>query len=231
MKINVDNPAEEVRIEIVPLIDVIFCILTFFLLAALQLTRQQAISVDLPKVATGTPQMREMLMVSLDDFGQIYVEQQVMPSQEQLVQSLKNYRATNPNGLIVLYASRTASYNDVMQVLDLLRESGGDRVSLATLQGPSPGNNTNPNPTLPPGANIPGIAPYTGTTPNPTIPTNPQFPAPTNPNLGLPTQPGIQPGLPGGTQPGTLTPGATQPGSPPSGVPAAPGTNPGNPAP
>ncbi|MCZ0902458.1 biopolymer transporter ExbD, partial [Microcoleus sp. HI-ES] len=36
MKINLDTPAEEARIELVPLIDVIFCILTFFLLAALQ---------------------------------------------------------------------------------------------------------------------------------------------------------------------------------------------------
>ncbi|MEW6499728.1 MAG: biopolymer transporter ExbD, partial [Cyanobacteriota bacterium] len=38
MKVNLDTPSEEARIEIVPLIDVIFCILTFFLLAGLQLT-------------------------------------------------------------------------------------------------------------------------------------------------------------------------------------------------
>jgi hypothetical protein len=36
MKIHLDSPPEEVQIQIIPLIDVIFCILTFFILAALQ---------------------------------------------------------------------------------------------------------------------------------------------------------------------------------------------------
>lgn len=51
MKVNLHTPVEEVQIQIIPLIDVVFCILTFFLLAALQFTRQQAISVDLPKAS------------------------------------------------------------------------------------------------------------------------------------------------------------------------------------
>ena len=49
MKINQYSPVEDVEIQIIPLIDVVFCILTFFLLAALQFTRQQAINIDLPK--------------------------------------------------------------------------------------------------------------------------------------------------------------------------------------
>ncbi|MDJ0730896.1 MAG: biopolymer transporter ExbD, partial [Crocosphaera sp.] len=69
---------QEVRIEILPMIDVIFCILTFFILGAVGLSRQQAISLNLPKAASGTPQMREMLVVSLDDFGQVYVEKQLV---------------------------------------------------------------------------------------------------------------------------------------------------------
>jgi len=59
------------------LIDVIFCILTFFILGAVGLSRQQAISLDLPKASTATTPMREMLVVSLDDFGQLYVEKQM----------------------------------------------------------------------------------------------------------------------------------------------------------
>ncbi|MGC8712746.1 MAG: ExbD/TolR family protein, partial [Leptodesmis sp.] len=74
MKINMDTPADDAQIQIIPLIDVIFCILTFFILAALQLTRQQAINIDLPRATTGTPlpganlgniQFREMLVVTI----------------------------------------------------------------------------------------------------------------------------------------------------------------------
>lgn len=135
MKINYDAPTEEARIELIPLIDVIFCILTFFLLAALQLTRQQAVNVDLPTAETGTVQMQEMkLFVSVDQLGQTYVDKQPV-SREQLYQLLLAYKKARPEGLIVLSASKMASYNDVMQVLDLLRLAGGDRVALPTLPG------------------------------------------------------------------------------------------------
>lgn len=137
MKINLQSPIEEVQIQIVPLIDVIFCILTFFLLAALQFTRQQAITVDLPKANTGTPpQVRQNLIVTLDSIGQLYVEQQSVEI-AQLSQLLLTYRQMNPNGMMVLNASRTSSYNDVVEVLDRMRKVGGERVALATLPASS----------------------------------------------------------------------------------------------
>ncbi|MCC3415853.1 MAG: biopolymer transporter ExbD [Microcoleus sp. PH2017_29_MFU_D_A] len=147
MKIHLDTPAEEARIELVPLIDVIFCILTFFLVAALQLTRQQAINVDLPKAKTGQTQMREMLIVSIDDFGQTYIDQ-LPVNYQQLDRVLKSFHSTNPAGLTVLYAPQNAKYAKVVEVLDKLREVGGDRVALATLPSSAPSAQPN-NPSLP----------------------------------------------------------------------------------
>jgi biopolymer transport protein ExbD len=133
LKLWQDNSSqEEVRLEILPLIDVIFCILTFFILAAVTFSRQQAINVDLPSASTGQPQVNEMLVVGLDQNGQIYLEQQIVTN-EQLVQALKNYYLINPRGLVVLHASRETRYNEVIELLDLLRTFGGDRVALATL--------------------------------------------------------------------------------------------------
>jgi biopolymer transport protein ExbD len=132
MKLNLGSPAEEARIEIIPLIDVIFCILTFFILAAVGLTRQSGINVDLPRASTGSSQMREMLIVSLDPIGQLYVDRNPVTEQE-LIRELLNYQIDSPEGLVVLYASRSASYNEVVELLDLLRSTGSDRVALATL--------------------------------------------------------------------------------------------------
>lgn len=136
MKVNLHSPIEEVQVQIIPLIDVIFCILTFFLLAALQFTRQQAINVDLPRAGTGSPPQlqQQRLIVTLDAGGQIFVEKQPVQS-EQLTETLRAYFQINPDGTLVLNASRSASYDQVVQVLDKLREVGGDRVSLATLAG------------------------------------------------------------------------------------------------
>jgi biopolymer transport protein ExbD len=206
--------SEDVRIDLVPLIDVIFCILTFFILGAVGLSRQQAISLDLPKASTGTPQMREMLVVTLDDLSQLYVEKQPV-TRNQLLDSVKNYHQYNPNGLMVLHASRNVSYNDVVQVLDILRQVGGDRVALATLPG-SAQSVTSPNLFDPNSPNfgapnnfgtpsgVPGNYgttlptdpnnPFSSTTPNSTIPGVPNSTMPAMPNStnrGLPNASGM----------------------------------------
>lgn len=177
MKINLHSPIEEVQVQIIPLIDVIFCILTFFLLAALQFTRQQAINVDLPRAVTGTtPQIRDTLIVTIDSVGQIYVEQEPV-TQGQMYQKLQAYRSTNPSGMMVLNASRTSSYNDVVQVLDRMREVGGDRVALATIPGntdQSAGSNPVPVPNLP--TSIPDPLAI------PSAPIQPPLPGQGNPN-------------------------------------------------
>jgi biopolymer transport protein ExbD len=199
MKIHLDSPEEEARIELIPLIDVIFCILTFFLLAALQLTRQQAISVDLPKASTGQPQMREMMVVSIDTFGQIYIDQ-IPVTPPQLDQVLQKYQTRNPGGLMVLYAPKDAKYNDVVQILDRMRLVGGDRVALATLpSGAAPPSPTatpgNPGFNAPPTSN-PGSGNLFPRAVPPTAPSTPnlyQIPSPQGQN------PNFAPQAPGGT--------------------------------
>lgn len=135
MKVDLDNRQSDVQIEILPMIDVIFCILTFFILAAVGLTRQQAINLDLPSVNNSTPvqgNSRDRLYVSVDSAGQVYVDKSPVPL-GLLYDVLIQHSQIAPNGTIVLYASRSARYEDVVKVLDLLRSVGGDRVALATL--------------------------------------------------------------------------------------------------
>lgn len=199
MKIHDDLPSEDVQIQILPLIDVIFCILTFFILAALQFTRQQAINVELPRASTGTSlsvpglgdnRFREMLVVTIAPTGQLYLDQRPV-DRNQLYQELQTYVNRNPRGMLVLNASPSVFYNDVIQVVDLMRSVGGDRVALATLPAASPGTggipsspgasplpsptatfdpfapfNGSPSPGSVPGATINPLAP----TPQPTTP-------------------------------------------------------------
>ncbi|MBE9222052.1 biopolymer transporter ExbD [Cyanobacterium stanieri LEGE 03274] len=158
------NNQQEVRIEIVPMIDVIFCILTFFILAAVGFSRQQAINLNLPRATTGTAQMREMLVVSLDNQGQLYLEKQPV-SQVQLYSAIKNYNTINPSGLMVLHASEDVRYSQVVEVLDMLKEVGGDRVALATLAGNSQIPVESQTPT-------PGVNPYLNPEGNNALPDN-----------------------------------------------------------
>ena len=138
--------------------------------------RQQAISVDIPNASTGVPAARELLMVSLNDAGQVFLEQQPMLIPGQLVEAVKIYRQARPNSSIVLYASKQVNYSKVVEVLDTLRGVAGDRVALATLPtnavAPNPPILTNPGygyPAIPynPYQTAPGYNPYQGANPAP----------------------------------------------------------------
>lgn len=222
LRLRIETQTEDVRIELIPLIDVIFCILTFFLLSAVGLSRQQAINVDIavPKASTGTPQGRQILVVSLNELGQIYVDKQPVTTDTEFRQKLRDYRQKNPEGLMALYASANASYNQVVQVLDLLRQEGGERVALATIPGKA-NQGSSFSPAAPPATGVPSYTPYPGegslgtypyAVPNPANPVNPAQPqVPINPGQPLPGVPGASPGSP-----------------PP--LPGQSGVNPGNPA-
>ena len=206
MKVDLlDTPSQDVRLELIPLIDVIFCILTFFILAAVGLTRQQAISLDLPSAQTGqalpgqVAQGADRLYVSVDGLGQAYLDQQPV-TLDLLYDVLLQFNQVNPNGLMVLYASRDARYEDVVAVLDLLRSVGGNRVALATLPTDAnlaPGDQTTPQgfpegspgglpegfpEDFPSGSDPqPGVDPFAPTAPFPSQPTAPLEPAPAKP--------------------------------------------------
>lgn len=190
MKINLQTPVEDVQIQIIPLIDVVFCILTFFLLAALQFTRQEEISINLPKSTTSTPSItnganakkvsataqRQILTLTIDAIGQTYVENDSV-KREQLKETFKSHLQQTPNAILALKVSQTATYNDVISMIDLWRQVGGDRISFVTTPSLSNQPTTSPLPTS-------GSAPGTPSLPN----TSPIYPQ-TNPNFNLPTIP------------------------------------------
>ena len=174
-----DSQQSGANIEILPLIDVIFCILIFFILAAVNFSRQQAISLDLPQAKTGTPQLQNILIVTIDDLGQLYVDKTLV-SRADLSWEIKKFRQANPDGLMTLYAAKNSTYREVVEVLDILREVGGDRVALATLPegsqpvqvAPTPGV----NPALPGAGALPGLPDTINPFSNPPNPPSPPLP-------------------------------------------------------
>ncbi|MDG2615625.1 biopolymer transporter ExbD [Thermoleptolyngbya sichuanensis XZ-Cy5] len=223
MKIlNPGSQQDDVRIELIPLIDVIFCILTFFILAAVSLTRQFAINTDLPRASTGVAQMRQTKIVTIDPVGTLYWDEDPV-DESRLVQLVQQFQQESPDGTIVLNAPPYASYDSVVRVLDLLRAVGGDRVALAvtpSTQEPTdqfaPGQPGFSTPGGAPGLNNPGLG-------NPGTPLDP-FGLPTVPGdpLGTPAAPlprsnGDSPAQPGGAGAGQTTP--RTPTLPPAGQP------------
>jgi biopolymer transport protein ExbD len=217
MKVNLESSSDDAQIQIVPLIDVIFCILTFFILAALQLTRQQGIGLELPNSQTSTVFMQDTLVISIDSNGQTFLTnqgQRQLIDRSQLFQVAQAYHQQNRDGLLVIEASQTAFYNDVVQVLDIMRQVAPDRVALSTASNNQPGQQQQQPGQLP----LPGTSPQltpAPLVPNPSAPTNtlpttpgaPVQPAPSNLTPQQPTAPGTTVTPNPGVAPQPVTPG------------------------
>ncbi|MBE9159272.1 biopolymer transporter ExbD [Nodosilinea sp. LEGE 06152] len=124
------------EVNLVPMMDVLMTVLTFFIIISMSLTGQQLLNVRLPQsVAEGgteEPQIVQVdaLVVGLDKDGNMLLDNETITF-TQLSQRVRTYFAQNPNGKLVLKADRELSYSQVSGLLTDLRAIGGNRVSLA----------------------------------------------------------------------------------------------------
>lgn len=121
------------EVNLVPMMDVIMTILTFFIIVAMTLTDQQrTLNVTLPN-ANGNPSSTkapESLIVGLNPQGQTAIGEKVV-SDIELAQQIQSYLTRNPQGSVLLKADRTVSYQQLATVLGTMQKIGGERVSLA----------------------------------------------------------------------------------------------------
>jgi biopolymer transport protein ExbD len=121
------------EINLVPMMDVIMTILTFFIIVSMTLTNQQnAVNVTLPSAGEGLSEQKtpDPLVVSINEQRQLFLGKQQI-TEDQLAQPMQAYLQQHPEGAVVLNADRKLPYEEVVKVLGKMRDIGGDRVSLA----------------------------------------------------------------------------------------------------
>jgi len=125
------------EVNLVPMMDVLMTVLTFFIIISMTLTGQQIVNVRLPREVTGADEevseqlaTLEALYVGLDKNGNLVLDNETITF-SQLAQKTRRYFSTNPDGKLILKADRELSYAEVSTLLTDLREIGGNRVSLA----------------------------------------------------------------------------------------------------
>ncbi|MFG3817177.1 ExbD/TolR family protein [Limnothrix redekei] len=124
------------EINLVPMMDVLMTVLTFFILVSMTLTGAQMPNVQLPKAKTSAAATvpKDPLLVGLDQKKQILLNDKPVTPAE-LDQAVADYFAKQPDGMVVLKADRTLPFRSIEEVLTLLKAVGGDRVGLSFEQG------------------------------------------------------------------------------------------------
>ncbi len=120
------------EVNLVPMMDVIMTILTFFIIVSMTLTSQKALNIPLPSSdVKGSPiKTPDPLIVGLNLQGQVLLEGKPANDAE-LAQRMQTYLTKNPQGVVVLKADRKVAYEQVTKLLGTMQQVGGERVSLA----------------------------------------------------------------------------------------------------
>jgi len=126
-----EEPEASAQINIVPMIDVIFAILTFFIISTLFLTRSEGLPVNLPDAQTAESQQTDKIVVSIDDAGQLALNQDPVQFEE-LASAVVALKGDRPEVLVTINADETVYHGIVVGVMDELRTIEGARLGIAT---------------------------------------------------------------------------------------------------
>tara|TARA_B100000965_G_scaffold249247_1_gene209378 strand:+ start:96 stop:500 length:405 start_codon:yes stop_codon:yes gene_type:complete len=118
------------KIDILPMIDIIFSILAFLIISSLYLTRVDTISVELPKASNSIKQNNKFISISIDKGGNLFVNKKNLKL-EDLKEKVVNLLDESKN-LVILNSDKNVSHGYVITVLDVLRSIDGLKLGIST---------------------------------------------------------------------------------------------------
>lgn len=123
------------RIEIIPLIDIVFFLLATFVMVSLSMVKNQGVSVNLPKAATGSTQTKgkEYTAISVTEQGEIFFNKKKVDL-EGLRANLKELKSREEDPTILLNGDDKAALGKAVTVLDEARKLGIKKVAIETKQ-------------------------------------------------------------------------------------------------
>jgi biopolymer transport protein ExbD len=126
-------PAKKARIEIIPLIDVIFFLLATFVLFTLSLNKIQSVPVDLPQASASAarPDEDTTVIIQLSDGDAAFWNREPV-SVSEIPYRLSSYKASTANPRVLVTGDDRARYGDVIRVLDDVRLAGIRTVTIET---------------------------------------------------------------------------------------------------
>jgi biopolymer transport protein ExbD len=130
VKLGSKLPAEnEARIEIIPLIDIMFFLLAAFMLVSLSMVNLKSVPVNLPTATTATIETKkDFVSLSVDKGGVAYFDKEPVGSNE-LLQRLSAWRKTNESVRVFISGDADARHGEIIRILDLVRSTGIQKVA------------------------------------------------------------------------------------------------------
>jgi biopolymer transport protein ExbD len=131
---NIPSPrgSKRARIEIIPLIDIIFFLLATFVMVSMSMIKNQGISVNLPVAATsGAQDRKDYSAITVTASGEYFFDKDAA-TLEEVTERLKVLKATQPDPRVFINGDEKAEFGKAIAVLDVARKLGISKVAIET---------------------------------------------------------------------------------------------------
>jgi biopolymer transport protein ExbD len=136
MKIRTPVPEKKSRLEIIPLIDIMFFLLASFMMVSLQMQIVRTLKANLPTATLATSTKKpDIVNLSVARYGQVSVDDKTMAFPE-LFSMLTNRYNLNTNLPVYITGAQDATHGSVMFVLDFVKRAGIQHVAIAVNANP-----------------------------------------------------------------------------------------------
>lgn len=124
-------PVKKARVEIIPLIDVMFFLLAAFMMVTLTMNRLRTLQMDLPSaVAPKSAEKPDIMEIYIDRAGDLKVGGKLLPFSE-LEGRVKAKVESNTNYPFYLKPDNQTAHGNVIRVLDTIKAAGGNKISMS----------------------------------------------------------------------------------------------------
>jgi biopolymer transport protein ExbD len=117
-------PHKKARIEIIPLIDIMFFLLASFMMVSLSQVHMKGMKVNLPTGSSGeTQNKKDYVSLSVDEDGYFYFDKTRMDI-DQLVQTMQQVHQATPDAKVFVRGDKEAIHGNVIRLLNVIRSAG-----------------------------------------------------------------------------------------------------------
>ena len=136
MKIRTPLPARKTRLEIIPLIDIMFFLLASFMMVSLQMQIVRTVKANLPTATQATANQKpDLVNVFVNRDGQVSVDKKAI-SLLDFNALLTNRLSLNTNLPVYITGAKDATHGEIVSVLDFVKRAGIQQVAIAVRAGP-----------------------------------------------------------------------------------------------
>ncbi len=125
------RPGKKARIEIIPMIDTMFFLLVFFMLATLTMTNQFSLPVNLPHAAGNQDKPQQVITLTITQEGKLYYDKEQIAAPADAALRLRQASAGGQQTAVIINADRSVEHGRVVELMDAIRQSGISRIAIA----------------------------------------------------------------------------------------------------